>query len=232
VINAVKHHNLGRLVYISTVNVFGNGTKDEPGNEESPFTYQKNNSCYIHSKYQAHQRVKQEAEQNGLPAISLCPSFMLGAYDSKPSSGQIILYALKNRVNFAPPGGKNFVHVRDVAIAAVNALKKGSIGASYIVGGENLSYTAFFDLVQEVSGYPIYQINVPSWALVGAGAVGEYFQRMFGANSQLTSSNTSLLCTMHYYSSLKAQRELDFPQTPLKIAIKDALDWFVEHKYI
>jgi dihydroflavonol-4-reductase len=232
VINAVKHHNVGRLIYISTVNIFGNGSIDKPGDEESPFTYQKNNSCYIQSKYQAHLRMKKEVGENGLPAIALCPSFMLGAYDSKPSSGQIILYALKNRINFAPPGGKNFVHVRDVANAAVNALKKGRIGESYIVGGENLSYNEFFDMVQEVSGYPIYQVNVPSWALVGAGAVGEHMQKIFKTNWQLTSSNTSLLCTMHYYSSAKAVRELDFPQTPVKNAIKDAVDWFVEHKYI
>jgi dihydroflavonol-4-reductase len=232
VMNAVKHHQINRLVYISTVNVFGNGTSERPGDEGSPFAYQKNNSCYIQSKYQSHLRMKQEVEENGLPAIMLCPTFMLGAHDSKPSSGQIILYALKNRINFAPPGGKNFVHVRDVAVAAVNALSRGKIGESYILGNENLSYRAFFDLVQEVSGYPIYQVDVPKWALMGAGEIGEYFQKMFGRNSQLTISNTSLLCTMHYYSSAKAQIDLDFPQTPVKTAIKDAIDWFVEHKYI
>jgi dihydroflavonol-4-reductase len=232
VMNAVKHHKVKRLVFISTLNVFGNGTFEKPGSEESPFTYQRNNSCYIQSKYQAHLKMQKEAKENGLPAILLCPSFMLGAHDAKPSSGQIILYALKHRVNFAPPGGKNFVHVRDVAIASVNALTKGRIGESYILGNENLSYKEFFDMVQEVSGYPIYQVKVPSWLLAGAGAVGESFQETFKTNSQLTQSNMSLLCTMHYYTSAKAQRDLDFPQTPIKTAIKDAIDWFTENKYI
>ncbi len=232
IINAAKENNIQRLVFISTLNVFGNGTPSNPGDETSPFTYQLNNSCYIQSKYQAHTRVIDEVKKSGLPAIILCPSFMLGPYDSKPSSGQILLYALKHRINFVPPGGKNFVHVQDVAIAAMNSLTKGTIGEAYIVGNENLSYRDFFDLVQEVSGYPIYQIKIPAWLLAAAGNIGESFQATFNFNSQLTTSNMSLLSTMHYYSSIKAQKELDLPQTPVRIAIKDAIDWFSTNNYI
>lgn len=42
----------------------------------------------------------------------------------------------------------------------------------------------------------------------------------------------SLLCAMHYYSSEKAVRELDFPQTPVKKAIADALEWFSQYDYL
>lgn len=232
VIKAVHRHSISRLVYISTLNVFGNGTLAQPADENSPFSYQKNNSCYIQSKYKAHLKMTEAARIYGLPAIILCPSFMLGAYDTKPSSGQIILYALKHRINFVPPGGKNFVHVRDVAIAAVNALCRGNIGEAYITGNENLSYKEFFDLVQEVSGYPIYQVKVPSWLLEGAGKAGEFIQSLLDVNFQLTESNTGMLSTMHYYSSAKAQKELGLPQTPVKTAIKDALDWFVANRYL
>ena len=40
---------------------------------------------------------------------------MIGAFDTKPSSGRIILFGLKIRLVVCPPGGKNFVHVKDVS---------------------------------------------------------------------------------------------------------------------
>lgn len=232
VIEAVKRHNVNRLVYISTVNVFGNGIAGQPGNERSPFGYHTNNSCYIQSKLQAHNLVTEAALKNNVPAVILAPSFMLGAYDAKPSSGQIILMALNNVVSFSPPGGKNFVHVRDVAIAAVNALTMGRIGESYIVGNENLSYTEFYQQVGEVAGRKIRQVKMPSWLLMSAGKAGEAVQKLTGTHTQLTVSNVSLLCAMHYYTSEKAVTELNFPQTPVKTAIRDAIDWFRDNNYI
>lgn len=232
VVEAVKRHQTKRLVYVSTVNVFGNGTLDKPGDETSAFGYQKNNSCYIQSKYQAHNFVTKEARENNLPAVILCPSFMLGPYDAKPSSGKIILLALNKPFNLTPPGGKNFVHVDDVATAAVNALSMGRIGESYIVGNENLSYSEFYRLVEEVSGRKIRNIRIPAGALMGLGKSGEWIQKTFGIHNQLTVSNMSLLCAMHYYSSEKAVRELDFPQTPVKKAIADALEWFSQYDYL
>ena len=231
VIEAAKFHGVKKLIYIGTANVFGNGTASKPGDELSPFAYLKNNSAYIQSKYLAHQLIQEEAA-NGFPVVALNPTFMLGAYDAKPSSGQMILYALSRKVVFAPPGGKNFVHVRDVATAAVNAIEKGKPGESYLLGHENLSYKAFFNLVKEVSGKNFIQVKIPAAALLTIGKAGEFFQKLTGLHSQVTVSNTQLLCAMHYYSSAKAQKDLDFPQTPVKEAIKDAVDWFRANGYM
>lgn len=232
VVEAVKRHKMQRFVHVSTVNVFGNGVVGKPADELSRYAYQQNNSCYIQSKFKAHNFVTEEARKNNLPAIILCPSFMLGPYDAKPSSGKIILLALNNPFNLKPPGGKNFVHVGDVATAAVNALTMGKVGDSYIVGNENLSYDEFFRQVEEASHRKIRHIRVPDWLLKSVGKIGETIQRITGMHSQVTVSNTSLLCAMHYYSSDKAVRELDFPQTPVKTAIKEALQWFEENGYL
>ena len=45
--------------------------------------------------------------------------------------------------------GLNFVHVDDVAEGHFLALKNGKIGERYILGGENLEFKKFLDIVSE-----------------------------------------------------------------------------------
>jgi dihydroflavonol-4-reductase len=35
-----------------------------------------------------------------------------------------------------------------------------------------------------------------------------------------------------YYDASKAVRELGLPQTPIRTALKDAVNWFVAQKYV
>ncbi|MFN6182000.1 MAG: dihydroflavonol 4-reductase, partial [Dolichospermum sp.] len=35
-----------------------------------------------------------------------------------------------------------------------------------------------------------------------------------------------------YYDTSKAIRELGLPQSPLSVALKDAIDWFVSNGYV
>ena len=54
--------------------------------------------------------------------MTVCPTFMIGAWDSRPSSGRIILLCYGRRVMFHPLGGKNFVAAGDVARGIVAVL--------------------------------------------------------------------------------------------------------------
>jgi hypothetical protein len=38
-------------------------------------------------------------------------------------------------------------------------------------------------------------------------------------------------CDKQYFSPQKSVNELDMPQTPIEVAIKDAMDWFIKHGY-
>lgn len=68
---------------------------------------------------------------------------MLGAWDSRPSSGRIILVGYRHRFMFCQPGGKNFVATGDVAKGIVSALSHGKDGESYLLSGENMTYREF-----------------------------------------------------------------------------------------
>lgn len=233
VIHAAKQVGTERFIYVSTANTFGFGTKEDPGNEQSEFKFFNLKSGYIQSKYKAQQIVLEEVENNELPAIVVNPTFMLGLYDSRPSSGTIILSPFEKRSFVYPPGGKNFIHVRDVAAGILNAIYMGRIGECYILGHQNLTYKEFFEKVINIASIKTIKFKIPSFLLKTFGISGSFCERLFQKGSPLANySNSRLLCLGNYYSAEKAVNELNLPQTPIEYAIFDALDWFKANGYI
>src|SRR4029450_1958871 len=76
----------------------------------------------------------------GLPAVIVNPGFMLGPWDTRPTSGRMILEIARGWAFLAPRGGHCFLDVRDAAIGVVAALERGQVGRRYILGGQNLTY--------------------------------------------------------------------------------------------
>jgi dihydroflavonol-4-reductase len=74
------------------------------------------------------------------------PCYMLGPWDSKPSSG-IIFHALKMKKHFKFHDGiKNFIHAADVATGIYQALGKGCQG-HYLLGHHNVRIQEFLEKV-------------------------------------------------------------------------------------
>ena len=126
---------------------------------------------------------------------------MIGSLDFGPSSGKIILMGLK-KVHFCPPGGKNFVHVEDVATACIHAIDYGKSGENYIIGNENLSYYNFFQLVKESSKKKSFIISVPSFIFYLAGILGNLI-RFFGSKTDLSLSNMKILMINNFFTNQK-----------------------------
>jgi dihydroflavonol-4-reductase len=226
VVNVVRRHGIERMVYVSTANTFGNGTKEKPGTELSEFSGFRSGSGYIISKFVAQQWVLSEVERTGLPVVIVNPTFMIGPYDSKPSSGKIILMGMGKRFQLCPPGGKNFIHARDAAIATCNALTMGRTGECYLLANENLSYREFFTLLNRATGENPSQISIPSFILKTAGLFGAGSEKITGKPSSLNRVNARLLCLENYYSGKKAVEALHLPHTPIETAIREAIGWF------
>ena len=152
VIKAAARKNVSRVIYVSSAAVFGYGTKERPGNESDAIKLPFSDSLYVESKAAGQQLILNAAKKSSTDFIIVNPSFMIGAYDSKPSSGKIIQMSYGKRLVFVPPGGKNFVHVKDVAKGICNAIKNGRNGECYLMANENLTYKEFFKIVEESSG--------------------------------------------------------------------------------
>lgn len=227
VIAAMKHHGIRRLVHVSTVNTIGHGTESHPADESQPMRPPFADSFYARSK-----RLGEEAVLEGMrdypsmEAVIINPGYMLGAYDVKPSSGRMLLAAYRKPLMFAPRGGKAFVHVADVAQAAVNALERGVPGNRYIVVNSQacMSIKELYRLQAAVCGYRQRVVTAPDWLLLAAGRVGDLL-RLMGVKTQVSTCNIRQLLVREYYDNHHGLCDLGFPETPIADAIRDFHSW-------
>jgi len=214
--------NVSRFIYISSSNAVGFGSKENPGTEGTPIRYPVSASFYAKSKLEGQELALKYSDR--IDVVVLSPGFMLGPWDSKPSSGRIILMGL-NRVIFYPPGGKNYIHVKDAATCVVNSIDKGRNGEVYLLANENLTYREFFEKLSTVAGkHPAY-IPVPGILLSFIGLFGSLLS-VLGFKTDITFTNMRILCTGNYYSGRKAETELGITFQSTEKAITDAIEWF------
>ncbi len=223
VVNACVQNQIEKLVYVGTANTYGYGSLSNPGHEglpmKSPFT----KSLYAQSKKQAQDIV--DAAVSTLNITTISPTFMLGPYDTKPSSGKIILMALNRRFVVYPSGGKNFVHVSDVAQSIIKAFEIKQSGRKFIIANENLSYEDFYRKVISLTGQKTTLIPIPDFLLVCIGWIGD-LSRWMRIKTDISSANMEILRVKNYYTSQKARQELNLDMTPIDQAIVDTIDYF------
>jgi dihydroflavonol-4-reductase len=231
VINVANELKINRIVYVSSANTVGFGNEQQLANErfniEFPFT----KSHYALSKVASEKLFVEASTQPEKHIVIINPTFMIGAFDTKPSSGKLMLMGFNKRLMIAPKGGKNFVPVNNVAVAICNALTLGINGERYLVSGVNLSFKEFYSLQKQIGNYSQKIIEIPDLILILMGKIGDLF-RQSGIKSELCSMNIRQLIIREYYTNLKAKSELNLPETDLKIAIKEAIDWFKNHKML
>ncbi len=228
VLKVAKELNIKRFVYVSTANTIGYGSEqqlaDECFNIEFPFT----KSFYAQSKMVAEKLVIEASKETNNHFVIVNPTFMIGAYDPKPSSGKLMLMGYKRKLLFVPKGGKNFVPVVDVALTVCNALNEGKNGERYLACGVNLSFSEFYQLQRKIGAYSQRIITIPDVLLEIAGKAGDLL-RLFGIKTEVCTMNLMQLMVREYYTNKKAKKELHLQESDLKIAIKEAIDWFNEN---
>jgi dihydroflavonol-4-reductase len=228
----ILEQGIKRFVHIGTANSFGPGSKENPGIEENPYTDHVYKLDYQDSKFEAQSYLLEQYRTKGLPVTIINPTFMFGAYDTKPGSGQMILSVYQGKVPGFTRGGKSFVSAKDVAFLAVEALERGRLGQCYLASGENLSYQEAFRKIAHTLGVKPPRFPIPSWLGLAIGALGSSMGKLTGKPPILSYPAARLGNSDCYYSNQKAINELNMPQTPLEEAILEAFDWFKEHGYV
>lgn len=233
IIECCLEHEIKRLIYVGTANSFGFGdSKNNLGKENTHYKSAKYGLDYMDSKQKAQENILHAVKEKKLPAIIINPTFMIGPFDSKPSSGAMILALYHGKIPGYTNGGKNYIAVKDVAIAMVNAIEMGCIGECYIVGNQNLSYQEAFELFAKTLNCKIPKRRLSKFVTISYGTINSFFAKIFKFNPTVTKELALISTENHYYSSEKAQRELNLPQTPIEHAVKESFEWFKENGYI
>ncbi|NOQ70686.1 MAG: NAD-dependent epimerase/dehydratase family protein [Crocinitomix sp.] len=231
-IEACLRFKIKKMIYVGTANSFGFGSMAQPGKEGDEYKSAKYGLDYMDSKKLAQEKVMLAVKHNGLPAVVVNPTFMIGPYDSKPSSGAMILALINNKIPCYTKGGKNYINVADAAVGIANAITLGTIGECYILGNENLTFKAMFDKISAVVKCKAPKRKLPAGIVKLYGKLNTLFARLFRFQPSITRELAIISCEEHYYSAQKAVRELKLPQTPLEQGIKDCYEWFKANGYI
>mgnify|MGYP000689706787 CR=1 FL=1 len=137
-----------KLIYIGTANTYGYGSLDALGDETKPMRYPHTQSLYAQSKAEAQKCIDDASSKINIATLS--PTFMIGANDTKPSSGKLILAVLNKKIAFYPSGGKNVVAVNDVVHGIIKAFRLKESGRKLILANENLTYKTLFKKFKNV----------------------------------------------------------------------------------
>ncbi len=221
--SALESGSVKKFVFVSSANTVGHSDFFELGSEDKAVRFPFKESYYAKSKLEAEHFLLQN-KQN-MDIIIVNPTFMLGAYDTKPSSGKIILMGWKKHILFYPPGGKNFVDVKDVSRGIITSIEKGKNGEKYLLANNNLTYKAFFELLSEHSNQRPIMIGLPKWLLHLLGYGGNC-ARFFGIETNMSLTNMRILCQDNYFTNKKSVKELGMRYGPIDGAIQDAVSYF------
>ena len=233
VIEAAAHAGVEKLVYTSSVSTLGVNADGTPGDEETPVSVADMIGHYKRSKYLAEEAVGKRARELGLAVITVNPSTPMGPGDIKPTpTGRIILDAAAGRMPAYVDTGLNVVHVDDVAHGHLLALRSGTPGQRYILGGTDLSLREILTLVATRTGRTAPTMRLPHWFVMPIAYVSEGWARVTGTEPRVSVVAVRMSAKRMYFSSAKAVRELGYRARPPDEAIAAAIGWFHEHHYL
>jgi len=222
-----------KVVYTSSIIVFGGQGPDRDAVESSPFAFPRTGDAYSLSKREAH-RVATEFAERGLDLVIVAPCGPIGPGDVGPTpTGRFLLSLFNYPVCPMIATINNVVDVRDVAQGHLLAAKKGRRGESYLLGHENLCQFDLARMAMEITGVKKPILPLPlSVAWLGSHFLlwaAEYLTRQ---PPLITPAGVEIAAKGLRADCRKATTELSLPQTPIRAALRDALVWFARHGYL
>ncbi|MCP4806592.1 MAG: NAD-dependent epimerase/dehydratase family protein [Proteobacteria bacterium] len=232
VLEAVRKARVARLIHCSSTVAVGLSTDGSDCTEDAPWNFADFGLAdgYATTKKQSEELVWAAKD---IDAVAVCPGFMFGPYDVRPSSGGMILEVCRNAVPGYSSGVNNFVDVRDVVDGMILAWEKGKRGERYILGGENLTYGEVFARISAVAGTKPITMGVPKWIATVPALWGDLTEMVTGKEPLLNSNSVNWGYAPGFrFSSEKARRELGYTTRPLDEGISSAITWFREHDMV
>lgn len=225
IIHVANKLNINKIVYVSSSNTIGytKGGSTDQENKEIQFPFSK--SFYAQSKVEAEKLFMGLSEQPNKQVIIICPTFMIGAWDVKPSSGKLMLMGYKKPLLLIPSGGKNFVSASYVASVICKFLDTNLNGEKFLISGVNLSFREFFEMQKRIGNYSQSIIILPNILLRFIAVLGDFI-RLLGFKIDLSSMNINQLLIQENYNNAKLEKYIKIPQQSLEQAIDEALSWF------
>lgn len=213
-----------RIVYVSTVGIFGNTHKrvvDESyKNPETDFT-----SYYEETKLEAHKVVQRLIDEQDLPAIIVQPGGVYGPDDTSQVADLLEqFFAGKLPLMPFPELGICMSHVEDIAGGVLLALDKGKLGETYVISGPATTMREAIETVAKVSGRKAPKRNLPTGLMKAMIPFGPVVGKVMGQPPNLREMISSADGVTFWASYDKAQRELGYSPRGMEEGLRQTLE--------
>jgi len=222
VLSAARDAGIAKLVYVSTVGVFGNTHRqvvdesyEHPGRE---FT-----SYYEETKLEAH-RVAKRMIEDGLPGVIVQPGGVYGPGDTSQVADLLEqFFAGRLPLLPFPELGICLTHVEDVAGGILLALDRGRVGETYVLSGPVTTMREAIETVAAATGRKAPRYAMPTALMKALTPVGPLVGKMMGQPPNLRELISSADGVTFWASHEKASRELGYAPRGLEEGLRQTL---------
>jgi dihydroflavonol-4-reductase len=232
ILEASRRASVKRFIHFSSIHALVQFPFHQILDENRPLAVS-DKMAYSRSKAQAEEIVLKAAKQ-GMDAVILSPTAVIGPYDYAPSlMGRALILLARGRLPALVPGGYDWVDVRDVMCSAIAAMEKGRKGERYILSGHWMTLEQISELVSTITDHHTRRITCPNWlARFGLPFINLYCS-VYDKDPLYTRDSLNTLRTSHRnISHERAAKELDFRPRPFEETIKDTLAWFEKQGFL
>ncbi len=221
VLDAAVAAGVPRIVYVSTVNVFGN-TNGKLVDESYQRDLKKGFlSWYDETKFRAHEAATARQKQ-GAPLVIVMPSQVYGPNDHSEASTQLDdAYHGKLRYVAFPTAGLQWVHVHDLADGIVAALDRGRIGESYALAGDPHRMAETVAIAARVAGRKAPRMTLSTGLLRAIAPLNDRIGGVPGMPANMRETISAAENVTYWAKHDKATAELDFRPRSLEQGVAD-----------
>lgn len=229
VLAASRRAGVRRLVYTSSIHAL---SRHEAGriDERVPFDPHNPAGEYDRTKAQASLLVLEAARQ-GLDAVVVCPTGVIGPFDYRGSEiGDLLQSWMRKKPHLLIEGAYDFVDVRDVARGHILAAERGRAGEVYILSGRQIKLFQLKQMVQDVLGWQTLTVTVPNNLARFASGIMPFFYRLSKKTPKFTDYSLETVQSNSDISCGKARRELGYQPRQLAATIGDTVRWWLQRR--
>ena len=216
VLDAAAAANVPRIVYVSTVNAYGNThgrVVDETYHRDPADGFL---SWYDETKYRAHE-VAEARIARGAPLVVVLPSQVYGPGDHSIVGAQLTAaYRGTLAYRALDDAGMGLVHVDDFAAGMVAALDRGELGRSSILSGPTVTLGDAVALAARIGGRKPPRIRIPTAMLRLVAPLGR-----FAGQSNMREVLSAADGVTYWASSDRALQELNWRPRDLETGLRD-----------
>jgi nucleoside-diphosphate-sugar epimerase len=223
VLDAAFQAGVGRIVYISTVNIFGN-THGEVVDESYQRPEGEYLSYYDETKYLSHQ-VAKERIAKGVPIVIVQPGGVYGPGDHS-ELGNVIDQTRSGKLKALPFAGLglNLVYVDDVVNGILLAHDRGQVGQSYVLGGEIVTMRDLVNKTAALAGRKPPKRELPSGVIKLVAPAGPVVGKLMGFPPNFRELISASDGVTYWAKDDKAREALGYAPRDLETGLRQTLD--------